>query len=145
VLQQDRYACTAACLQLTFFVRFADSGTLVPLSTHPCLPDDVATGVGGTSFCAAIRVSADGAFVFCSNRGHDSICTFCTLPDGGLEFVAHSSTLGHIPRDFTLVGGIAIVANQVLACIARMGVAPRSTTPRPQIVQLAPWSHPQFR
>ncbi|MCB6442894.1 beta-propeller fold lactonase family protein, partial [Streptococcus salivarius] len=51
------------------------------LQTISTLPEDF-TGANGT---AAIRLSADGKFLYGSNRGHDSIAVYKILKDGSLE------------------------------------------------------------
>ncbi|CAE7217299.1 pgl, partial [Symbiodinium natans] len=59
-----------------------------PIATVP----GAAVGVGGETYCAAIRVSGDGRFVYVSNRGHCSITVFRVLEDGLLERVSCSFT-----------------------------------------------------
>lgn len=69
------------------------------------------TGFNGT---AAIRISADGQFVYGSNRGNDSIAVYKTLGDASLELVEIVPTHGKTPRDFALVADdqYIIVAHQ---------------------------------
>lgn len=52
--------------------------------------------------CAAIRISDDGRFLYCSNRGHDSITLFKIQRDGQLEVLDHISSGGQSPRDFNI-------------------------------------------
>ncbi|MHC5226723.1 lactonase family protein [Enterococcus sp. LJL99] len=64
---------------------------------------------------AAIRISADGRFVYASNRGHDSIAVFAVTTEGStIERVQLISTEGNIPRDFDLdpSGKFVVAANQ---------------------------------
>lgn len=88
-----------------------------PVST---LPPDVKVGVGGQSFCAAIKISSDGRFLYASNRGHDSISTLLVAQDGTVRLHSHepcwpmeagseavlkaSWPPRHTPRDFMLCG-----------------------------------------
>jgi 6-phosphogluconolactonase (cycloisomerase 2 family) len=58
----------------------ADRGSLRPVQILPTLPPDHT----GENTTAEIAVSADGRFVYCSNRGHDSIATFTSDPRTGL-------------------------------------------------------------
>ncbi|MDH5161407.1 lactonase family protein [Heyndrickxia oleronia] len=52
---------------------------------------------------SAIHVTADGRFVYVSNRGHNSIAVFCVNQESGeLTFIEHTSTEGDWPRDFVL-------------------------------------------
>ena len=68
------------------------------LQTISTLPEDF-TGANGT---AAIRLSADGKFLYGSNRGHDSIAVYKILKDGSLELVEITPTNGKNPRDFNI-------------------------------------------
>jgi 6-phosphogluconolactonase len=69
----------------------------------------------GESSGSAIHLSPDGNFVYAANRGHDSIAVFSVDNSSGkLTFVAHTSTEGSAPRDFTIApgGNYLIAANQ---------------------------------
>lgn len=68
------------------------------MQTISTLPEDF-TDFNGT---AAIRISADGKFVYASNRGHDSIAIYKTLRDASLELVESVPSKGQTPRDFIL-------------------------------------------
>ena len=73
-------------------------GQFERMQTIATLPSDY-TDFNAT---AAIRISADGKFVYASNRGHDSIAVYKTLADASLELVEIVPTNGKTPRDFTL-------------------------------------------
>ena len=65
--------------------------------------------------CADIHISADGKFVYASNRGHNSIAVFSVDPKtGALEVQDQVPTRGETPRNFTLSpdGNFLLVANQ---------------------------------
>ncbi len=85
-------------------------GTLTEVQTVSALP----AGYTGTSYCAEVRVSPDGRFLYGSNRGHNSIVVFAVNTDGRLTLVQHVSTQGSWPRDFILdpTGTYLLVANQ---------------------------------
>ena len=51
---------------------------------------------------AAIRLSADGRFLYGSNRGHNSIAVYKVAGDGTLELVEIVPTNGKNPRDFNI-------------------------------------------
>ena len=69
------------------------------LGTVPTLPD----GFGGANTTAEIEVSADGRFVYASNRGHDSIAVFRRDADSGLlERVQIAPCHGKAPRHFKI-------------------------------------------
>jgi 6-phosphogluconolactonase len=69
---------------------------------------------GATSYCADIHVSSDGAYVYGSNRGHDSIAVFRVRQDGTLEAAGYTATDGQNPRNFALdpSGRWLLAANQ---------------------------------
>ena len=89
--------------------RHADSPMRI-LQTVSTLPD----GFDGASTTSEIIVSADGRFVYGSNRGHDSIVSFAANDAGWLSEPEHVSTRGEHPRFFTLdpSGGWLLAANQ---------------------------------
>ena len=64
---------------------------------------------------ADIHISNDGNFLYTSNRGHNSISIFkVNKSDGTLNFIAHESTRGKDPRNFSLSpsNDFLVVANQ---------------------------------
>ncbi len=96
---------------VTAFAHDRDRGNLKELQTIPTLPADFT----GENTSADIHVSPDGHFLYCSNRGHDSIAAFQIAPRSGkLTFVAHQSSGGKAPRNFAIdpTGRFLLVANQ---------------------------------
>jgi len=64
---------------------------------------------------ADIHVSADGKFLYETNRGDaNSISTFSVLPNGKLKFIETISTLGKGPRNFSIdpSGNFLLVGHQ---------------------------------
>jgi 6-phosphogluconolactonase len=95
-------------LDCTIITYALDGGRLRLLQIQPTLP----RSVGPDDTGADVHVSADGRFVYSSNRGHDSIAIWRTTPEG-LELVGHESTRGRVPRNFCLLGDDRLlVANQ---------------------------------
>ncbi|WP_429950674.1 lactonase family protein [Enterococcus sp. AZ101] len=89
----------------------AADGSFEQVQKVSTLPDGFNEFNGG----AAIRISADGRFVYASNRGHDSIAVYATAKDGSnIERIQLISTEGEIPRDFDLdpSGKFVVAANQ---------------------------------
>jgi 6-phosphogluconolactonase len=87
------------------------NGNLKEIQTAPTLPRDPTVADTG----ADIHVSPDGGFLYCSNRGHDSIAAFkINQRNGGLTFIAHEPTGGKTPRNFAIdpTGTFLLVANQ---------------------------------
>jgi 6-phosphogluconolactonase len=89
----------------------ARRGAFTQLQTVPTLPPDFS----GRSTCADIDVSPSGAFVYASNRGHDSLVIYkINQRTGRLTYVAHEPTQGRTPRNFGIAptGRFLLAANQ---------------------------------
>jgi 6-phosphogluconolactonase len=96
---------------ITAFAHDRTSGNLNEVQTVSTLPQDFTAA--NTS--ADIHISPDGRFLYCSNRGHDSIAAFKLDPrNGKLSFIAHESTGGKAPRNFAIdpTGAFLLAANQ---------------------------------
>lgn len=77
----------------------ATTGTFTARDTYSMLPNDWHAANGG----AAIRVSADGRFLYASNRGYNSIVVYAIESAGQtLKAIQQISTEGDFPRDFNL-------------------------------------------
>jgi 6-phosphogluconolactonase len=63
---------------------------------------------------AAIKMSADGQFLYVSNRGHNSIAVYKVHPEGVLDFLDAVPSGGKTPRDFTIdpTGRFLLVCHQ---------------------------------
>lgn len=63
---------------------------------------------------ADVHVSSDGAYLYASNRGHDSVTTWTVADDGRLILRGHTSSGGKTPRQFLLLSdnSYLLVANQ---------------------------------
>ena len=88
-----------------------ETGGLAGLQVVPSIPDTFT----GANTAAEIDISADGGFVFVSNRGHDSIGTFAVDPaNGRLTPVGWTSSDGHGPRFMALdpSGAVLYAANE---------------------------------
>lgn len=102
-----------------------DTGTVTPGDSLPTVP----AGSGGTqrNYPAEVAVSADGSFVYVSNRGHDSIARFRVAAAGAqLELLDAVPSGGAYPRHIALAPGDAwlFAANQnsgTVAVFARDG------------------------
>jgi 6-phosphogluconolactonase len=87
------------------------SGALREIQTTSTLPKDFS----GQNTDAEVAVDPSGKFVFCSNRGDDSIVVFACDPETGrLQFIERDSTGGRTPRQFELdqSGAYLLAANQ---------------------------------
>jgi 6-phosphogluconolactonase len=96
---------------VTAYARDRVQGSLKELQTIATLPSDFT----GANTSADIHISPDGRFLYCSNRGHDSVAAFqIEQRSGKLSFIAHQSTGGKTPRNFAIdpTGAFLLVANQ---------------------------------
>lgn len=75
-----------------------DAGALDTVASFSTLPE----GFEGHNQCAHIAVSADGKFVYASNRGHNSLVLYSVAEGGSLQVVGHESVHGDWPRHFAL-------------------------------------------
>lgn len=101
------------------------TGAMREVHTVSTLP----AGWTGENSCADVHVSADGRFVYGSNRGHDSVAVFAVDPEGGaLAPVQHQPTLGRTPRNFALdpTGRWLLAANQGSDSVAVFAVDPET-------------------
>lgn len=96
---------------LTAYVYDATRGTLAPLQTISTIPE----GQGGLNIAADLHLSPNARFLFCSNRGHDSIASYAVdQATGWLTPVDCSASQGQKPRGFAIDPGgtFLLVANQ---------------------------------
>lgn len=85
----------------------AEKGTLKARQSVPTVPEEWRD----KGSCADIHLSADGCFVYASNRGHDSLAVFSVNQQSG-ELTPHGQTpTERTPRSFCLVPGDAFVVS----------------------------------
>jgi len=89
----------------------AEKGTLERKQTVSTHPKDWDMTKGS---CAEIKVSADGRFVYASNRGHESIASFSIDAATGALTALERTATEKIPRSFDLMPGekFVVVAGQ---------------------------------
>ncbi|HEY8505155.1 MAG TPA: lactonase family protein [Gemmataceae bacterium] len=83
---------------VTVFDYDADTGALTARQTISTLPD----GFEGTSYCADVKVTPDGRFLYGTNRGHDSIAVFRVDEGGRLSLVAVEPSRGRGPQNLAI-------------------------------------------
>ncbi|MBS4192110.1 lactonase family protein [Bacillus sp. FJAT-49705] len=77
----------------------SNNGEFTQIQIVSTLPENFKENNQGS----AIHISSDGRFIYAGNRGHDSIAVFSVHSETGeLQFIEHTSTEGHWPRDFVL-------------------------------------------
>lgn len=87
------------------------NGAFRTIETVSSLPGDY----NGESYGADIHLSSDGRFVYCSNRGHNSIAVFSRNEQSGrITLIQNAPVQGNWPRNFAIdpEGNYLLVANQ---------------------------------
>lgn len=87
------------------------AGTLTEIQTLSTLP----AGWSQPNSCADLHISPNGAFLYGSNRGHDSIVSYAIdKTRGTLSLIEHTPTQGKTPRNFAIdpSGKYLLAANQ---------------------------------
>lgn len=94
---------------VTFFNYEPGSGALQSRQTISTLPADFT----GTSYCADLKITPDGRFLYGTNRGHDSIAIYRIETDGVLSLVKIEPSLGKGPQNLLITpdGGWLLCAN----------------------------------
>jgi 6-phosphogluconolactonase len=114
---------------VTVFDYEADSGTLSAKQTISTLPD----GFTGTSYCADVKVTPDGRFLYGTNRGHDSIAAYAVGAEGRLSLIALTPSLGKGPQNLALTpdGRWLLCANMPGNNVEVFRIDPRTGQLRP--------------
>ena len=96
---------------VSVFEQDKKTGALKEIQNLRTLPADFK----GANTSADIHIAPNGRFLYCSNRGHDSIAAFeIDKGKGKLSFIQHEPTQGKNPRNFVIdpTGAFMLVANQ---------------------------------
>ncbi len=92
------YVINELANSITLFDFAADTGILIESQTISTLPPDFQ----GTSYCADVKVTPDGKFVYGTNRGHDSLAIYRTDNDKSLSLVAIVPSHGEQPQNLAV-------------------------------------------
>jgi 6-phosphogluconolactonase len=105
----------------------SSDGTLRVIQTLPTTD----ASFKGNNYCADIHISADGRFIYGSNRGENTIVVFRVEGDGTLALQGRTSCGGNWPRNFTLdpSGKFILVGNQKSDSVSVFRTDPRSGLP----------------
>ena len=103
------YAINELKNSVTRFDQDAKTGALSIRETVSTLPAEFV----GTSYCADLRITPDGKFLYGTNRGHDSIAIYRLAKDGGLKRIGIEPSLGKGPQNLLITpdGGLLLCAN----------------------------------
>lgn len=83
---------------VTFFDYAAETATLTARQTIPTLPADFT----GKSYCADLKITPDGNFLYGTNRGHDTIAAYRIGEDGTLTLLGFEPSLGKGPQNLLI-------------------------------------------
>jgi 6-phosphogluconolactonase len=132
---------------VTAFDYDPSTGVLTPRQSLSTLPNDF----HGTSYTAEIQVHPSGAFLYGSNRGHNSIAVFAIDPRSGeLTATGHQGREIKTPRNFAIdpTGRYLVVANQDSASLVVFAIDPKTgalvpvgdkvSVPKPVCVEFVP-------
>ena len=104
------YVINELANSVTRFEYDSDTGTLIERQTIATLP----AGFEGKSYCADVKITPNGRFLYGTNRGHDSLAAYRIGDDGGLTLMEIVPSLGQGPQN------LAITANGELLLCANM-------------------------
>jgi 6-phosphogluconolactonase len=110
---------------VTVWAKNSVDGSLREVQTVATLPLEFK----GANTSADIHTSPNGRFLYCSNRGHDSIAVFkIDALSGKLTFIAHEPTGGKTPRNFAIdpTGRFLLAANQKSDSIVTFRLDPKT-------------------
>jgi 6-phosphogluconolactonase len=94
---------------VTVFDYETAAGKLAEKQTISTLPD----GFNGKSYCADLKITPDGKFLYGTNRGHDSIAAYRIGDDGKLTMIGVEPSLGKGPQNLLITpdGKLLLCAN----------------------------------
>ncbi len=109
---------------ITMFDYDPQAGMLVEQQTISTLPVDF----DGTSYCADLKITPDGRWLYGTNRGHDSIASYRIGDDGRLTLVGIEPSLGAGPQNLALTpdGKLLLCANMPGNSVIVFRIDPRT-------------------
>jgi 6-phosphogluconolactonase len=109
---------------VTVFDYDADAGTLTPKQTISTLPEDFK----GASYCADVKITPDGQFLYGTNRGHDSVAAYRIAEDGRLSLIAIEPSRGKGPQNLAITpdGAWLLCANMPGDNVAVFRIDPKT-------------------
>jgi 6-phosphogluconolactonase len=131
---------------VTAFDYDSESGTLTEKQTISTLPKEFK----GASYCADLKITPDGRFLYGTNRGHDSIAAYRIGEDGRLSLIAIEPSLGKGPQNLAITadGHWLLCANMPGNNVAVFKINPKTgglksagdpvSQPSPSCIKLVP-------
>jgi 6-phosphogluconolactonase len=96
--QKHVYVINELLNSVTVFDYDAAAGRLTERQTISTLPADFK----GTSYCADVKITPDGRYLYGTNRGHDSVAAFRVGDDGKLSPIAIEPSRGKGPQNLAI-------------------------------------------
>ena len=96
---------------VTTFDYDTNNGSLKRRKTISTLPDDFK----GTTYCADVKATSDGRYLYATNRGHDSLAMYSIQANGDLRLLGIQPSGGKNPQNLAITPD-----NRLLLC-ANMG------------------------
>lgn len=117
------YAINELANSVTLFDHDPESGLLVEKQTISTLPKDFT----GKSYCADLKITPNGRFLYGTNRGHDSIAAYRIGDDGRLSLVGIEPSLGKGPQNLAIAcdGKLLLCANMAGDNVAVFRIDPQ--------------------
>ena len=131
---------------VTLFDYIAESGILIERQTISTLPEDF----DGKSYCADLKITPNGRFLYGTNRGHDSIAVYSIGDDARLTLIRIEPSLGKGPQNLAITPGgeLLLCANMPGNNVAVFRIDPQAgglkavgepvSMPRPSCIMLLP-------
>ena len=95
------YVINELANSVTVFGYDSESGMLIEQQTISTLPLDF----DGKSYCADLKITPNGRFLYGTNRGHDSIAAYRIGDDGRLTLIGIEPSLGKGPQNLAITPG----------------------------------------
>lgn len=114
---------------VTLFDYDSTKGSLREEQTISSLPGDFK----GTSYCADLKITPDGKYLYGTNRGHDSIACYSIGADGKLTLVNIEPSLGKGPQNLAITsnGEWLLCANMPGKNVAIFRIDPKTGKIKP--------------
>jgi len=140
------YAINELKNSVTVFDFLPESGMLIERQTISTLPEDF----DGTSYCADLKITPDGRFLYGTNRGHDSIAAYAIGQEGSLTRIGIEPSLGRGPQNLAITpdGRLLLCANMPGDNVAVFRIDPETgrlkpageptSMPKPSCIMLVP-------
>jgi 6-phosphogluconolactonase len=103
------YVINELANSITLFDCDVETGMLIERQTISTLPD----GFSGKTYCADVKITPNGRFLYGTNRGHDSVAIYRIGDGGQLTLVKIEPSLGKDPQNLAITpdGRLLLCAN----------------------------------